>query len=397
MPYIMKQILTDTLLGLHEYHPFTCPFINALIFQGKTCSRVYDIDINHDPKNLEVYSSDLREAIEGLNKWVNEVIALYENLSDNAKFSKADLEIDLMIQGIRDLLEFDIDVSNQERDINALVERWETAHNQHKDLTQQITNKERALDVAESMLNVNLEDSDLKAYRESERNRCDSDLKLSEDLLLVLENEFENEIAELFQYETENYSINMEKLRTRNDTLREETRALMECLLINFKNELDFEQPNDYLNKKFGIKDSLSGIKTLNIGLIYNNTPFHVNNVDEYTDNEDGKIYLMKLVDDLCKRNILTTADKHDFEDRVNPFILIRADYLAKYGIEKSESRTPEFQKKLLLDKLKESGYQVVRFYENIDDYKTDKENFKTIELKNWDNKIKQKKTIKPV
>lgn len=397
MPYIMKQILTDTLLGLHEYHPFTCPFINALIFQGKTCSRVYDIDINHDPKNLEVYSSDLREAIEGLNKWVNEVIALYENLSDNAKFSKADLEIDLMIQGIRDLLEFDIDVSNQERDINALVERWETAHNQHKDLTQQITNKERALDVAESMLNVNLEDSDLKAYRESERNRCDSDLKLSEDLLLVLENEFENEIAELFQYETENYSINMEQLRTRNDTLREETRALMECLLINFKNELDFEQPNDYLNKKFGIKDSLSGIKTLNIGLIYNNTPFHVNNVDEYTDNEDGKIYLMKLVDDLCKRNILTTADKHDFEDRVNPFILIRADYLAKYGIEKSESRTPEFQKKLLLDKLKESGYQVVRFYENIDDYKTDKENFKTIELKNWDNKIKQKKTIKPV
>ena len=397
MPYIMKQILTDTLLGLHEYHPFTCPFINALIFQGKTCSRVYDIDINHDPKNLEVYSSDLREAIEGLNKWVNEVIALYENLSDNAKFSKADLEIDLMIQGIRDLLEFDIDVSNQERDINALVERWETAHNQHKDLTQQITNKERALDVAESMLNVNLEDSDLKAYRESERNRCDSDLKLSEDLLLVLENEFENEIAELFQYETENYSINMEQLRTRNDTLREETRALMECLLINFKNELDFEQPNDYLNKKFGIKDSLSGIKTLNIGLIYNNTPFHVNNVDEYTDNEDGKIYLMKLVDELCKRNILTTADKHDFEDRVNPFILIRADYLAKYGIEKSESRTPEFQKKLLLDKLKESGYQVVRFYENIDDYKTDKENFKTIELKNWDNKIKQKKTIKPV
>lgn len=397
MPYIMKQILTDTLLGLHEYHPFTCPFINALIFQGKTCSRVYDIDINHDPKNLEVYSSDLREAIEGLNKWVNEVIALYENLSDNAKFSKADLEIDLMIQGIRDLLEFDIDVSNQERDINALVERWETAHNQHKDLTQQITNKERALEVAESMLNVNLEDSDLKAYRESERNRCDSDLKLSEDLLLVLENEFENEIAELFQYETENYSINMEQLRTRNDTLREETRALMECLLINFKNELDFEQPNDYLNKKFGIKDSLSGIKTLNIGLIYNNTPFHVNNVDEYTDNEDGKIYLMKLVDDLCKRNILTTADKHDFEDRVNPFILIRADYLAKYGIEKTESRTPEFQKKLLLDKLKESGYQVVRFYENIDDYKTDKENFKTIELKNWDNKIKQKKTIKPV
>lgn len=393
----MKQILTDTLLGLHEYHPFTCPFINALIFQGKTCSRVYDVEISYNPENLDVYSSDLREAVEGLNKWVTEVIALYETLPDNVKDAKADLQIDLMIQGIRELLEFEIDVSTQERDINSLVERWATAHNQHKDLTEQITNKERALDVAESMLNINLDDSDLKAYRESERDRSAADLKLSEDMLLMLENEFENNISQLFEYETENYSLNMEELRTRNDTLREETRALIECLSINFKNELNFEQPNDYLNRTFGIKDSLSGVKTLNLGLIYNNTPFNVNNVDEYTDNEDGKSYLMKLVDDLCKRNILTSADKHDFKEKINPFMLIRADYLAKYGIEKAESRTPEFQKNMLLGKLKEHGYKVVRFYESIEDYTTNKDNYKTVELKELDNKLKSKTKIKPV
>ena len=105
----------------------------------------------------------------------------------------------------------------------------------------------------------------------------------------------------------------------------------------------------------------------------------------------------MKLVDDLCKRNILTSADKHDFKEKINPFMLIRADYLAKYGIEKAESRTPEFQKNMLLGKLKEHGYKVVRFYESIEDYTTNKDNYKTVELKDLDNKLKSKTKIKPV
>lgn len=392
----MKQILTDTLLGIHEYQPFTCPFINALIFQGKTCSRVYDIDIEYDPKDLDVYSGELREVVEGLNKWVTDVIALYENLPTNLKEQKEELQIDLMIQGIRELLEFNIDVSDQERDINALVERWLAVHNQYKELTDQIKNQESALDVAESMLDLDLDDIDVKAYRKSERDRSAADLQLSEDLLQKLENEFTHDISELFEYEAKSYSRNMEQIRTRNDTLREETRALIECLSINFKNELNFEQPNDYLNRKFGIKDSLSGVKTLNLGLIYNNTPFNVNNIDEFTDNEDGKKYLMKLVDDLCKRNILTSADRSDFKDRINPFMLIRSDYLGKYGIEKSESRTPEFQKKMLLDKLKEHGYKVVRFYDSIEDYTSNKDNFKTVELTDVEIKLKQKTKIKP-
>lgn len=392
----MKQILTDTLLGIHEYHPFTCPFINALIFQGKTCSRAYDIDINYNPKDLDVYSGELHEVVEGLNKWVTDVIALYENLPADLKEQKEDLQIDLMIQGIRELLEFNIDVSDQERDINELVDRWLAAHNQYKELTDQIQNQERALDVAESMIDINSDDSDVKAYRQSERDRSAADLQLSEDLLQKLENEFTHEISELFEYETESYSRNMEQIRTRNDTLREETRALIECLSINFKNELNFEQPNDYLNRKFGIKDSLSGVRTLNLGLIYNNTPFNVNNIDEFTDNEDGREYLIKLVNDLCKRNILTSADRQDFKDKINPFMLIRSAYLEKYGIEKAESRTPEFQKNMLLEKLKKHGYKVVRFYESIEDYTSNKDNFKTVALKDWGNTMKHKTKIKP-
>lgn len=391
----MKQILIDTLLSLHETHPFTCPYINPLIFQGKNCSRVYDIDISYNPESLPVYSMDLFEVVNGLNKWVTDVIAIYENLPESNKALKADLEIDLMIDNIKELLEFSVDIDSQERDVNRVIERWDVAHRTYNELTQKITDKTREVEIAESMISGSISDNDLHTYRVSERDRSANELQTLEHELFILNREFSDEIVPIFEMETETYTQSLEALRTRNDTLREETNALLNCLIMNFKNELNIEQPNDYLNKKFGIKDSLSGIKTLNIGLLYNNTPF--TDDDDSYDNEYGKTYFIKLADDLYSRNILTHTDKMDFKAKINPFMVLKDDYFIKYEIEKSESRTPEFQKKLLLDKLKEYGYQVVRFYETIDDYKSDKDNFKTIELKDWDNKVKQKKTIKPV
>ena len=391
----MKQILTDTLLGLHDIHPFTCPFINPLIFHGKNCSRAYDVDISYNPESLSVYSMDLFKVVDDLNKWVTDVIATYDNLPERVKALKADLEIDLMIENIKELLEFSVDIDYQERDVNRVIERWDMAHRAYNELAQKITNKAYELDIAESRISSSMSDNDIYTYRVSERDRSANELQTLEHELFQLNREFSDDIVPVFEMETEMYTQSLETLRTRNDTLREETNALLNCLIMNFKSELNIEQPNDYLNKRFGIKDSLSGIKTLNIGLLYNNTPF--TDDDDSYDNEYGKTYFIKLADNLYSRNILTHSDKMDFKDKINPFMLLKDAYFEKYGIEKSESRTPEFQKKLLLDKLKDYGYQVVRFYDTIDDYKKDKDNFKTIELKDWDNKIKQKKTIKPV
>lgn len=392
----MKQILTDKLLGIHEEHPFTCPFINALIFQGKTCSRVYDLDITYNPEYIYVHSDDFLHAVDGLNKWVNDVIALYENLPEDIKNAKADLEIDSMIVGIRELLDVSFEFRDDERTINDLLADWESIYKEHKQTYDELETKRRELYSAKSMVDV-VSDSDVQTYRISERDRLENDVKSLENQIEQLQTKFNDDFVPLFEIETEDYSRTLEDFRTRNDTLREETRALMVCLEMNFKNEFNFEQPHDYLNRKFGIKDSLSGIKTLNIGLIYNNTPFNVNNIDEYDENADGRKYLMKLVDDLCSRNILTSEDRRDFQDRVNPFLLLRADYLEKYGIEKSVSRTLDFQKNMLLDKLKAHGYKKVRFYESIDEYTSNKDNFKTVDLDDVAPSVKQKSKIKPV
>lgn len=396
---MMKQILTDTLLGYHETHPITCPFINPLIFQGKTCTRVFDVALYQNPSDLTIYSYDLFEAVDNLKKWVSDVIASYENLPDEVKSLKADLEIDVMIDNIKEMYHFSIDVDSQERYINQIINRWEEAHNKYNDLNDKIESKSRELDVAESMLDIDVNDDDVKNYRLSQKTTAANELLALENELLILQNEFDDDISAQFEIETETYSQTLETLRTRNDNMRVETYALIECLTINFKNELNIEQPNDYLTKRFGIKDSLSGIKTLNIGLLYNNSAFNVNSLDEYetNDNEYGKQYFMKLADDLYSRNILTHADKSEFKEKINPFMLLKDAYFEKYGISKAESRTPDFQKKLLFNKLKEYGYQVVRFYETIDDYKKSKDNFKTLELKDWGNTLKQKKTIKPV
>ncbi len=55
----------------------------------------------------------------------------------------------------------------------------------------------------------------------------------------------------------------------------------------------------------------------------------------------------------------------------------------------------PEFQKNLLLDKLKENGYKIVRFYESIDDFKNDKNSFKTLNLDNLNNEVKNNIKLK--
>lgn len=392
----MKQILTDKLLGIHEEHPFTCPFINALIFQGRTCSRSYDLEISYNPDYIYVHSDDFLHAVDGLNKWVNDVIGLYENLPEDVKNAKADLEIDKMIVGIRELLDYSVDLRDDERYINDLLDDWLQLHKEHKQTYEELENKRREFYAAKSMVDVTT-DSDVQTYRIAERDRLENDVQSLEDKIEQLQTKFSDDFVPLFEDQTEDYSRALESFRTRNDTLREETRALMVCLEMNFKNEFNFEQPHDYLNRKFGIKDSLSGVKTLNIGLIYNNTPFNVNNIDEYDENADGRKYLLKLVDDLCSRNILTSEDRRDFQDRVNPFLLIRADYLEKYGIEKSVSRTLDFQKNMLLDKLKVHGYKMVRFYESIDDYISNKDNFKTVELNDVAPTVKKKTKIKPV
>lgn len=102
----------------------------------------------------------------------------------------------------------------------------------------------------------------------------------------------------------------------------------------------------------------------------------------------------MKLAKDLKSRCILTYSDLSEFDDIIDPFIL-NSTYLDKYGFKKSESRTQDFKKNILFDKLQANGYNIVRFYDSINDFKNDKNSFKTVDLDNLDKKIKNNKKFK--
>lgn len=351
----MKQILVDTLLNLPEKHAFTCPLINSLIFYGKNSSHCFEIDISQNPEKLEIYSYDLFEATEDLERWASSAIKLYEHIPESSKEDKDFSDIDLLILNMKELLNYSLDYLFQcEKSINKTISDWDILHKEYTSLSN-------------------------NDYIECNRK-------------VDIENLFNTDIKDLFEYEAKEYSLDLENLRNRNNSLREYTYDLIRTLTNNFKEEFNIEQPDDYLNRQFGIKDILSGIKTVNIGLIYNNTEFRNGEFETSIDNEYGKKYFMKLSKDLKSRGFLTSSDVLEFDDMIDPFIL-NATYLEKYGFAKSESIKTEFQKNLLLDKLKKNGYKIVRFYESIDDFKNDKNSFKTLNLDNLNNEVKN--TIK--
>lgn len=391
----MIQLRTDTLMRIHERHPITCPLINPLIFDGDKCTRIYETTVEHNPEYLYIDSADLRKAILDLETWSHDVVEAYNRLSNEEKERNAHLEIDLMIDDMNELLNTVFNFDEEEYQVNKIIGHWELAHKKYSELNNELSETKTELSAVEGNLD-NLSDDDVE-YLDvlSMKNDIAAKIRKIESSIFVIEQSFEDNIKLSFEHSANAYTTKLENLRYRNEVLRDETHALIACLVMHYKEELNLDQPIDYLNKKFATIDRLNDFNALNLGLIYNNSKY---SSDEYNhENEYGKKYFMKLVDDLYKRDILTHADKCEFDQKIDPFML-KDEYFEKYGIDKSESRTPEFQKKILLDKLKTSGYEVVRFYEKLEDYMDNKNNFKTIELKDWGNDIKNnsKQKIKP-
>lgn len=393
----MTQIKNDKLLGIHERHQITCPIINTLIFVGENMTKNYYIGISQNPAKLEVYPYDLIEAIDDLNKWSRDVIRLYENLPQETKDQHAHLEIELMIEEIQELISYDTDLSNDENYINKIINDWTVLHNQYQENQDKIENlRDEVFNLDDRIEELNSDSFECLKLKE-ERSTLNSQLSKLETLELLLEKTFENDIHDLFEANVYDYSRKLEIIRARNDNLRVNTHGLMLCLIMNIKNEFDVEQPDDYLNRMFQQSDLLSRNKIVNIGLLYNNTPFYGMDEDDYDLNEDGKKYFMKLCDSLISKGFLKYSDKAEFDLLINPVLIMRDDYLKKFGFPKSESKTPEFQKKILFDKLSQYGFSHVRYYENIDDYKENKDNFKLTELKNCTLDVKNLRKIKPI
>jgi len=376
----MIQIRKDILLDIHSVHPITCPLINPLIFHGDKCTKVYEIELTYNPENLYVYSDDLIEAISDLKQWTHDVINLYTQLPDESKENKSYLDIPELIEAVEELLNNDYNnFYDQEKKINRYISAWESQYKEAIEYQNSINQqKQTIIELKDSLSDLRMGESDYEGLSINIMHH-EEELKQTNRLYSMLEHQFDQDLRDSLEYQFKTYSDKLEYVRFCNDNLREETTSLRDCLIMNFKEELNCFQPDEYLNKKFGITDFLSKKNALNLGIIHNNSTFIT--MDGDTENNDfGEKYFLKLVNELRKKDILTYTECSYIKDRVEPFML-KAEYQEKFGISKEESRQPEYRVNLLLSLLKDKGFDIIRYYEKHEDYLNNRNSFKTVDL----------------
>lgn len=390
----MKQIKEDLLLGITIKHPITCPLINALQFNGEKCTRIFNVEINECPKHLIVDSNPLIEAIEGLNQWTDELIDIYESFSKSTKIEMNEDDFFKYSLGkiyeLRDQEHSD-NINEYEKEINKLIEQWNIEHIAYVKNLLAIEDAEILLRDSNELLS-NTHSSDEDAYAEAEENVNDAKdhlNKLVSDLETKKES-FENSTKNEFENLVKYFSNSLEKIRERNDRLRSFVTDFRTDILDKAKSELDIYQPNDYLNENYGIKDSLSGLKILNIGLLFNE---YIDNLQPHRNiNINGNIYFKKLIGSLEDRKILTKEDRIELIDAIDPLIS-NAECIKKFGLSIKETQTREYKKETLFNKLKEKGFEMVRYYESPEGYMADRS---FVHIENLiDNKVKSSLKIK--
>lgn len=395
MNMTMHQIIRDKLLKIHSDHIITCPIIDTLIFQGEKCTRIFKINIDQDPNLLTIDSTKLLEAMGGLQKWTKELIEVYNNLSNEDKEKTSDLEIDAMIENIEELLGDNYLVKKEEIKINDLIEKWKIEAIKYNEIKQSIIDLELSKLSSKELLKATSIDNPQYLDYMIKHNQIKAEIKESENTLLEIEYSFDDTIKTPLEYEIVRYSKGLEETRRMNDDLREETNELRKCIIKHYKEELDCYQPDEYLVKKFGITDALADKKILNLGLIYNNYSTFDHEIEK--GNQNGLKYFYRLLSDLKDRAIISDEDRLELEDLVTQFRK-EDDYLSQFNFSKDNIKTFEFEKEALFSKIKDKGYDIIRYYEQEDDFLKNKDSFKVQELNSFKQELKNKQNqkIKP-
>jgi len=389
----MKQIKTDILMGVHDVHPTTCPIINPLKFTGRQSTRVYEIDIDQEPSYLFVDVNELLTAMEDLETWVNDILEKFEELTDERKEELAEL--------VEEIISFRNEYHNDkierfEKEINSLLSDWEKEKKDYEKTEVIIDQLKKSVeDIEESLDDIDQEENE-DAYSEMESHFDDykDQLSKAEDGLNELKSSFNNDLKYDLEQIIEEFSSYLEDVRTRNSDLRANTYLLRDYIVSETKDILEIYQPDEYLIKKFGIKDVLSGCKILNIGVLHDKTAEYYGTRLNY--NDHGNEYFKNLIIDLKSRSIITQEDYDGLREKLLSN-LKAAEYLDKYNIEKAVALTSTYKKETLFELLREKGFTAVRYYDSPKDYLIDKDLYKIEDLMKYDNKLTNKKSIKLV
>lgn len=335
-----KQISYDTLLGVQDNHPITCPLINTLKFTGDCSSKIYVVGLNYYPKHLKVNTADLLDTMNALDKWTNGLLDIYETLSEENK-NIIGQKIDITL--LRSILEqyFNDDIKEYQSDINGVIDEWiEYINNFTEANDELIKNKELLEDQEKELLFLKINEKsqdECLSLIEFYQSEINEQVDKKNDITI----DFKRYVEEEFNTKTNEFSNFLETVRNRNDDLRSYVEELKYQIIKYEKENLKLYQPDHYLDLKFGKEKGV-----VNIGVLFNDT-------QSYEKDEDH--HFTSLMLGLTKNKIITFDQMKNITE--NTF-------------------TRLYRKKELFEILEKNGYRKIRYYETQHDYLKDKDVF---------------------
>lgn len=261
----IKQIKEDTLLGITNQPPNTCPLINTLIFNDMRSSIVYEIDILFNPEDLKLHLHALDDRVGLLYEWARDVKTIYEGI-DLTTIPEDDLVLlkEYYSEVIESLdIDYTDDIQRQAKSINVMIDHWQVFHESY------VTEEKELEDLNEKKSDLESELADLDVdedgYYDKKDNLKDSikdvnyDISQLEKSLYKTKWDFEKYVERNFEDDTDTFSSLLERLRANNDNLRRNAHSLKKGIIQFIEKDYNLTQPMDYLKKiETGRDDEIS-------------------------------------------------------------------------------------------------------------------------------------------
>lgn len=367
----MNQIKKDLILGVHTNHQLTCPYINALQFIENKSSKTYEVELFNSPKHLLINTDELLSAMKDLDKWAYEIIELYKKLPEDIQHKiEEEGKTQNRISHISEYLEIRCEdkIKEYETNVNKAINRWENDHQDYTESIETIKSLEYSVQENEFVMNQTKK-ADVKIILAEEIKEDKLTIQSLNDYTDTLLEDFENNVREQFDKYTFEFSYYLEMVRRRNNEIREQVHELRDDIIAIAKHKMGYYQPIEYLNHKFGVVDKLSSEKSINIGIINNETDY--GNIVDF--NKDGKWYFLKMVAYLESKNGVTAEQKKMVTDEME---------------NNKNMKDPEYRKGKLFKLLQENGYKTIRYYDSLKDYTNNPESPK---IKSYTETLKRK------
>jgi hypothetical protein len=261
----VSQVKEDTLLGITNQPPNTCPLINALIFNSERSSVVYEIDILFNPEDMYLTLHELKDRVAQLQQWAIDVSNLFDEMDKELIPEGHREDILEYYEDIEERLSLDYldEVERQATNINKMIKEWETLHEAYVEEDKELKEENDQLARFESEFeDLDMDDDDYidnKYDLQEKIERSKNDIYQIEKSLSKTKTKFENYVERGFTEDTTEFSELLETLRSNNDCMRTSTHNLKKELVQFMDKNVNLLQPMAYLKKiEIGRDDELS-------------------------------------------------------------------------------------------------------------------------------------------